>query len=258
MQTDKTIQLRGVTWNHTRGYLPMVATSQRFAETHPGVDILWERRSLQAFADRDITVLARQYDLLVIDHPWAGYAATRGVLLPLQDHLPAEFSWDQANNSVGASHASYNFGGYQCALAIDAATPVASYRPDLLAKAEVDLPQGWDDLLALARKGMVAFPGIPIDTLMNFYMLCSAHGQDPFINDEWVVTESLGVRALEQLRELASLVTREISGWNPIAVYEALSSRDDLAYCPFAYGYSNYARRGYGKHRLVFDDMVWV
>lgn len=258
MQTEKTIQLRGITWNHTRGYLPMVATSQRFAETHPGVDILWEKRSLQAFADRDVTALAQQYDLLVIDHPWAGYAATRGILLPLQDHLPPEFLRDQVNNSVGASHASYNFDGYQCALAIDAATPVASCRPDLMAKAEVDLPQSWDDLLALARKGLVAFPGIPIDTLMNFYMLCSTQGQDPFINDEWVVAESLGVRALEQLRELASLVTREISGWNPIAVYEALSSRDDLAYCPFAYGYSNYARRGYGKHRLVFDDMVSI
>jgi multiple sugar transport system substrate-binding protein len=63
MRTDKTIQLRGITWNHTRGYLPMVATAQRFAETHPGVEIIWEKRSLQAFADRDITELAQQYDL---------------------------------------------------------------------------------------------------------------------------------------------------------------------------------------------------
>jgi multiple sugar transport system substrate-binding protein len=258
MRTDKTIQLRGITWNHTRGYLPMVATAQRFAETHPGVEIIWEKRSLQAFADRDITELAQQYDLLVIDHPWAGYAATRGILLPLQDHLPAEFLQDQAGNSVGASYASYHFSGYQCALAIDAAAPVATYRTDLLTKAEVNVPQTWDELLNLARKGWVAFPGIPIDTLMNFYMLCSTHGQDPFANDEWVVTESLGVQALEQLRELASLVTREIFYWNPIAVYEALSSRDDLAYCPFAYGYSNYARRGYGKRQLVFDDMVTI
>jgi len=46
-------------------------------------------------------------------------------------------------------------------------------------------------------------------------MLCSTHGQDPFVNDEWVVTESLGVQALEQLRELASLVTREIFTGTP-------------------------------------------
>jgi multiple sugar transport system substrate-binding protein len=179
-------------------------------------------------------------------------------LLPLQDHLPAEFLQDQAGNSVGASYASYHFSGYQCALAIDAAAPVAAYRTDLLAKAGVNVPQTWGELLNLARKGWVAFPGIPIDMLMNFYMLCSTHGQDPFVNDEWVVSESLGVQALEQLRELASLVTQEIWVWNPIAVYEALCGRDDLAYCPFAYGYSNYARSGYGKRQLVFDDLVAI
>jgi len=55
----------------------------------------------------------------------------------------AEFLQDQAGNSVGASYASYNFSGYQCALAIDAAAPVATYRTDLLAKAEANVPQTW-------------------------------------------------------------------------------------------------------------------
>ena len=39
------IELRGITWNHTRGYLPMAATAQRFSEMHPGVSIHWEKRS---------------------------------------------------------------------------------------------------------------------------------------------------------------------------------------------------------------------
>ena len=55
----------------------MVATAQRFSELNPGVEITWEKRSLQAFADEPIDKLAERYDLLVIDHPWAGFAAGR-------------------------------------------------------------------------------------------------------------------------------------------------------------------------------------
>lgn len=34
--------------------------------------------------------------------------------------------------------------------------------------------------------------------------------------------------------------------------------RDDLAYCPFAYCYSNYARPGYGRKLLRFGDLVTI
>ena len=252
---SKTV-LRGITWNHSRGFVSVVATAQRFSEMRPEVEIRWEKRSLQEFADAPIQGLAEDYDLLVIDHPWAGYAAFSQVLLPLQDVIPEAFMRDQARNSVGHSHASYIFDGSQCALAIDAATPVASFRPDLLARYELEQPRTWRDLLALARMGRVIMPGIPIDTLMNFYMLCATQGEAPFVDDEWAVSDALSLQALEQLRELASLCPPVIFDWNPIAVYEALSRRDDFVYCPFAYGYSNYARGGYSGHLLMFDDMV--
>ena len=203
--TQETIKLNGITWDHTRGYVSVVATAQRFHELHPHVEISWHKRTLQEFADFPIQKLVEKYDLLVIDHPWAGYAANSGTLLPLQAYLPSDYMADQAANSVGKSHPSYEFDGNHCALAIDAATPVASYRPDLLEKLDVGVPQSWDDLLALARRGAVAMPGIPIDTLMNFYMLCSTQGQDPFVDDEWAVSEAMGVQVLDQLRELASL-----------------------------------------------------
>ena len=251
-----TTHLRGITWNHSRGFVSVVATAQRYCELHPEVEITWDKRSLQAFADAPIQDLAERYDLLVIDHPWAGYAAHSGVLLPLQDWLPGDYLQDQADNSVGQSHPSYIFDGGQCALAIDAATPVAAYRPDLLERYGLAQPQTWDDLLDLARAGRVIMPGIPIDTLMNFYMLCTTQGQPPFVNDEWAASDAMCLQALEQLRELASLCPREIFDWNPIAVYEALSRRDDYVYCPFAYGYSNYSRAGYSDNLLVFDDMV--
>lgn len=58
-------ELRGITWNHSRGYVSVVATAQRYMEMHPEIKISWEKRSLQAFADHPIDVLAQQYDLLV-------------------------------------------------------------------------------------------------------------------------------------------------------------------------------------------------
>lgn len=252
---EKTV-LNGITWNHSRGYVSVVATAQRFTEIHPDVEINWKKRSLQEFADAPIQDLAQQYDLLVIDHPWAGYAADSGILVSLQDYIDSDYMDNQGSHSVGHSHISYNFDGNQCALAIDAATPVASYRADLIDQYDLEVPQTWDDLLELARQGRVIMPGIPIDTLMNFYMLCSTQGQDPIVDDEWAVSDGLAIQSLEQLRELANLCPSSIFDWNPIAVYDTLSLQSDYVYCPFAYGYSNYSRRGYSEHVLTFDDMV--
>ena len=195
------VRLRGMTWNHSRGYTPMVATAQRFCELHYGVEITWEKRSLQEFADQPLDQLAECYDLLVIDHPWVGFAARAGLLLPLDEHLPAAYLEDQLAQSVGPSARSYSFDGHQWALAIDTATPVASWRPDLIAGSE--LPRTWADLLILARAGRVVMPDIAVDTLMNFYMVCSTLGEDAAQSEERIASARVGVQALRMLRELA-------------------------------------------------------
>lgn len=104
-------KLKGITWAHSRGFTSIVAVSQRYAELHPDIDITWEKRSLQEFADAPVEKLAEAYDLLIIDHPWAGFAAKHKILLPLQEYLSEEYLNDQAENSVGASHNSYALGG---------------------------------------------------------------------------------------------------------------------------------------------------
>lgn len=255
-QSAERLCLRGMTWNHSRGYTPLVATAQRFSELNSGVDVIWEKRSLRQFADQPLDQLAARYDLLVIDHPWAGFAAAAGLLLPLDEHLSASFLADQAANSVGPSHWSYCSGGHQWALAIDAATPVAAWRPDLLAAS--DLPPAWDDLLQLARAGKVLMPGIAVDTLMNFYMVCSTLGEDVCQGDDGVVSPEVGERALGMLRELAQALDPFFWDLNPIRVYEALTLTDRYFYCPFAYGYSNYSRLGYAQRVLEFGDMLAI
>jgi multiple sugar transport system substrate-binding protein len=255
---EKKISLRGITWNHSRGFLPMVATAQRFSELNPGVQITWEKRSLQQFADLSIQELAERFDLLVIDHPWAGFAAKTNAIVPLDKYLSEEYLKDQELNTVGASYESYHYDGHQWALPIDAAAPVAASRPDLLAAKGLQLPKSFEDLLALADLGCVAFAGIPIDVLMNFYTLCCSLGEDPCQSDDLVVSRETGVKALKMYRRLASEMDKANFDRNPIQVYEAMTQTDDIVYCPFAYGYANYSRNGYSKKVLHFHDMISI
>ena len=236
----------------------MVATAQRYSELCPDVEIEWRARSLQEFADKPLDELVDDYDLLIIDHPWVGHVAATGILAPLDDHLSEEFLENQGANSVGASYPSYTYRDCQWALPVDTACPVASSRPDLLKEAGLKLPQTFKDVLNLAREGYVAFPAIPIDSLMNFYMACTAFGEDPFQTKERVVSREIGEKALQLLRALASHIDPACFDRNPIKTYEAMTQDDDIAYCPFAYGYINYARRNYARKKLQFHDLVSI
>lgn len=250
------IKLSGITWGHSRGLTPLLAYSQRFSELNPGIEVTWKKRSLQEFADYPIERLTEHYDLLIIDHPWVGCAAATHCVLPLDEYLSHEYLADQLQNSVGYSHESYNYEGHQWALAIDAATPVASYRDDLLKANNVPLPRTWNDVLQLAAKGRVAVPAIPIDILMNFYMFCIALGSTPFMSDDEVVDTGTGIAALKVMKELYSKVSPVFFSKNPIGVAELMSSTNDYWYCPFAYGYSNYQRKGYAPHPLRYTSLV--
>jgi multiple sugar transport system substrate-binding protein len=139
---------------------------------------------------------------------------------------------------------------------VDAATPVSGTRIDLMEARNVQQPQTWADVLELARAGHVVLPAIAIDSLMNFYMLCVALGNTPFQQKGVVTSAEVGVQALEMLRELVSLCDCSCLMRNPIATWELMSSNDDILYCPFAYGYSNYARKGYARNKIEFGGLV--
>ena len=245
-----------MTWDHTRGYLPLVATAQRFSELNPGVTVEWEKRSLKAFEEFPVEKLAADYDLIVLDHPFVGHAARHRLLLPLDGEIPGAYLAEQSGNSVGASHASYSFAGRQWALAIDAAAPVAFWREDLLARHGIPVPKTWEEVLELAKAGRVEVPAAPINCLMNFYALCIALGEEPFRSRDRVVGEDVGRRALARLRDLLGHCDSGAWARNPIGSHEKVASGDnsDVVYCPFAYGYSNYARAGYAARRLAFGE----
>lgn len=250
------IVLNGITWGHSRGITPLLAASQRYSELHPDLEIKWKKRSLQEFADFPIEKLTKEYDLLIIDHPWVGCAAATECVLPLNEYLPQSYLDDQLNNSVGYSHLSYSYGNRQWALAIDAATPAASYRKDLFEKNNYKLPETWDDVLELARAGRIALPAIPIDLLMNFYTFCIAREKEPFEDEKEIIDENTGIAAIETMKQLYSLVDKKMFSCNPIAVAGLMSMSDEYWYCPFAYCYSDYSRKGFAKHLLHYTDVV--
>ena len=249
--------LRGIAWNHTRGFTSIVATAQRFEELRPDVSIVWEKRSLQAFADASMAQLAEQFDLIIMDHPHTALAATEGLLLPFEDWLPAEFLADQAANSVGGSHNSYRFDDRQWTLATDAATPIATWRPDLIEKHKLTLPKNWEDVLELARHGFVTVSAFPIDVLMHSYMFSLAQGHQPFAGEQ-VAPDDVLAKALAELRKLVEYCDPVCLDRNPIRTHEWMSQADDqrAAYCPFAYGYSNYSRPRYAKYLLKAGGLV--
>jgi multiple sugar transport system substrate-binding protein len=235
---------------------PLVATAQRFEELHPGVEIKWEKRSLHAFGHASLAELAQAFDLIVVDHPMMGDAEATGALVDLSQLLSAQEYKDLENDSAGPSFASYVYMGKLYALPIDGAAPAASYRPDLLAGAGLEVPASWSELLALARRGMVRMPGFPADLFLNFMALCVSRGSAVGIGSESLFKRSIALQCIDELRELASSMPSEIYEWNPIAIYEQMSSADAFAYCPFAYTYSNYSRAGFAARHIRFGSPV--
>lgn len=255
------ITLRGITWDHERGYGPLLATAEAFMADHPDVEIAWKVRTLQEFGLAPVDELAETYDLLVIDHPFVGFAADDGCLLPLDEYLDSDFLREQAEQSVGKSNASYIYGDHQWALAIDAAAQVSSYRRDLLTDLGRDVPRTWDEVLDLAhvtrQRGSrwIAFPLIPIDAIMSFLSLCANAGEEPGRSPERLVSRKMGRYALEMLQALKSVAHPQSLAWNPIQTYEKMSRTDEIVYCPLAFGYSNYARPGFRDETVLFTNI---
>jgi multiple sugar transport system substrate-binding protein len=248
--------LRGIAWNHSRALPPLVATAQRFEELHAGVEIHWEKRSLHEFGHAALVDLARQYDLLVIDHPVMGEAYESHALIDLSESFADTFLRELASDSAGSSYESYCYKGKVFALPIDAAAPAASYRPDLLERAGEEVPRVWSDVLKLGRKKLVVMPGFHADVFLNFMGMCVSFGAPIAESTRELVDTGTGKRCLELLRELATYMSAEIYEWNPIAVYEYLAASGLQAYCPFAFSYSNYSRSGFAKNLLLFSIPV--
>ena len=161
------IHLKGMTWDHPRGYRCLEAASEHYAAQH-GVSISWDRRSLQAFADAPIDDIAETYDFIILDHPHVGLIADSACLLPLE--MPA----DAAEASLGGSLESYVWNGSLWAYPVDAACQVAVKRPDLC---KGELPD-WDSILSGSFSGAMVTPLLPVDAFDLMMTLVAGRGEE--------------------------------------------------------------------------------
>ncbi|MBF9052120.1 hypothetical protein GTA62_19005 [Roseobacter sp. HKCCD9010] len=235
--------LKGMTWDHPRGYACLEAASALY-ETQTGISISWDRRSLQAFADAPIEALARDYDLIVLDHPHVGLIAESGSLSPLT--MPEE----AAESSIGGSLESYHWRGQLWAYPIDAASQVAVRRPDLCAEPLTH----WDELLrADHREFRLVTPLLPVDAFDMMMTLVASRGEEDLpVSETEFVSQANGLLALKVLKTLYRLGPPEAVTWNPIRVLEMMATTDDFAQSPCLFGYINYAKLGFRPHMLEY------
>lgn len=247
LKTDTPITLKGLTWDHPRGYAPLIEGALEYAKQYPGISIHWDRRTLREFGEAPIENYVDRYDLLIVDHPFVGFAAAHAVLVDLAPYLSEAEKLRFANDSVGPSWQSYWYGGGLWALPIDAAAQVAAYRPDLLQEFLPVVPQAFEDVLELAKKTraagkFVVVPACPIDAISLFFTL-TANLDHPIAEEsEEFVSDPVARQVLDRMHALVSLAHARSVDWNPIQVYDFMVSSSDAVYCPYGFGYSNYSR----------------
>ena len=258
------IKLKGITWDHARGYDPLIASSELYFK-EKGIQVEWQKRSLTNFGDQSLEVLSKQFDLIIMDHPHVGVAEASKCLLPLNDLLPANILNELKNASAGPSFESYHYHGKQWALPIDSAMQCASYRDDLMH--DDSLPNNWEEVFTLAKnlasKNLyIGMALCPTDCLCSFLSLTARLGSpiqenneelsNETLNNELLVEPSVGLKALSMLRSMRDVFHPKALDWNPIALYDHMAEQNDIAYSPLSFCYTNYSRTGFRKNILKF------
>lgn len=252
------IKLKGMAWNHIRGYGPMLEAARHFRTIRPDVEMEWSWRSLSDFESYPVELLAQEYDLILIDHPFVGTGVHLRVLEPVSDWVSPDFLADQKSMSVGRSFESYTWDGRQWALAVDAASQVAAYRPDLLEQHGIRPPRTWAEVMDLAKSDRLPFrvgmPLSPVHAYSSFVTLCVQFGGP----DVWSlagIDADAGRRALDWLRDLLPYLHASSLQSDPIDMSERMSRTDEIGYVPLMFGYSNYARPGFAPKVVHFTDI---
>ena len=252
------ITLRGLTWDHPRGYAPLLGGAPEYEKQHPEIKIHWNRRTLREFGEAPIEPYLDRYDLLIVDHPFVGFAAAHGALVNLAPSISEAEKLRFAADSLGPSWESYWYGAGLWAFPIDAATQVASYRPDLLPALSLAVPNTFDGVLELGKKvrkagKYIVVPACPTDAVSLFFTLSANLGYPIPEERELFVDDSVAAEVLDRLHALIAIAHPRSVEWNPIQTYDFMTSGSDAVYCPYGFGYSNYSRVG-NSARLKFTN----
>ncbi len=93
---------------------------------------------------------------------------------------------------------------------------------------------------------------------MTFFTLMAGAGTPCATHPDWPFCDRrAGLAALARLRALVTLCPAGVLDWNSIDLHEAMSTRDDLVYCPAVYCYATYAEADRARP-LRFHDLPSV
>lgn len=249
------VKLRGMTWDHRRAIDPLTYSLPQFRNRHPDIDIEWSARPLAGFEFTSVDVLAEDYDLIVLDHPFMGAVSASGSLASLDG-----IGGLSDDLFVGPSLATYRMKGSLWALPVDAAAQVAVSRPDLMQALDAEPPRNWSELISLGAKARrnslsLAIGLSGVHSLMTFFTLmanlgtpCATTQEEPFADKP----TARGVLGL--LRGLLEFCPRDVVDWNSIRLHDEMASRDDLVFCPAVYCYATYAEADQ-RRPLRFHDL---
>jgi len=250
-------QLRGMTWDHIRGYGPLLETTLQFQCIHPDFSIRWERRSLKDFGDYPVDQLASEYDIIMIDHPHVGICAEQEVLVPLDQWLDDEILEDQTKHSVGPSFLSYQWRDHTWALPVDAAAQVTAYRPDLMNG--LPLPSTWQQVLELPAHlppaVKIGMPLCPTDLMCSFLSICANIGGGQFFDGIRGIHPEIGEQAVSLLQKLLPILHPKSLEWNPIQMLNHMADTNEIALIPLCFGYSNYSRAETSANLICFANI---
>ncbi|MCY7349213.1 MAG: extracellular solute-binding protein, partial [Cytophagaceae bacterium] len=205
--------------------------------------------------------LARQYDLLLVDHPFIRTAARNGLFVPMGDYVPTLELVTLQEQSAGPSFKSYLYDDHLWALPVDAATQVSVARIDWFAREGRTLPANWGEVVLLAKEtggatsGKVGMPMAPMGLLCGFFSLYANQFEPPFIEDEWAIDTEKAAFVCQQLKDLYDIIGPEYLTQYPVALLNRMAQTDTLVYMPICFGYANYGMAGYAANRLTFGPL---
>lgn len=230
----------------------MVTTASAYERQTGGeVSVTWVARTLKEFGVLSVEELAKQFDLIVIDHPHIGTMAESGCVVALDDYVDTSTWPALSTQSPGGSHQSYHYAGHQWAFAIDAACQTSAWRPDLLRVP----PRTWEEVIVLAQGGRVMWPLCAVDAAASFMSLTMALGEPCGATNDYFVSRAVGRWALATMYDVARPSDPACLEANPIHLLDALADTDEYSYSPLSFCYVNYSRDDHRGHRVAFGDI---
>ncbi|MDD3347981.1 ABC transporter substrate-binding protein [Oscillibacter sp.] len=255
------MELKGITWDHARGYDPLLVVSEAFQKEHPDVQVSWKKRSLKDFGDYPVSRLAQDFDLIMIDHPFMAEALQEKLLVVLNEHLTPGYLQQLEGDEVGKSLESYCVNGAYQGLPVDAATQVAAANMEIFRRKGATPPETFAELMQLHERlgpGAIGVAMAPTDIFSTYFgLVAQLSGKDYFDMQRGIDPQkgALAAARLYQLKEISAPETFEM---NPIHILDEMSNHEKFAYTPYVYGYTNYSREGFRPHLLEFWDAPLV